>query len=368
MAEYYVLYILFGAVACFGSFFTAEREKVAKVQNYICFTAVAVLLMFRHQSMGVDLQWIAESSTTGYLPAFDYISKQGFIGLFSNCEANHVHFEEGFVLYTKLISVISKERQFYVGITALLCLIPIGILIGKKSNEPVYSWIIFLSLSPFLFMYSSLRQSMAIGLAAVMYMLAEDKRWFLFLITGLISVTFHESAVLLFVIYPLVNIRVSTAVRFLLIGFLVGMILLKEQVISLILSFYPKYEYVFDIEGNGSYRFFLILLMIYILCCFSTDDSRFQNAYMNLFFASIVFQAMGIFSNIAPRAGFYFMNALCVLMPDVIENIRIKENALIIKIVSVPCFTVWGLYCIYSTDWAKAYPYYWLWERTLWPS
>ncbi len=364
MAEYYLLYVIFAAVAFVGSFAKEEQaQKTARIQNFICFVCVAVLLMFRHQSMGIDLQWRGSSPDAGYLPAFDFISKQSFRDVVRNCRSNKIYFEKGFVYYIKIVSLICNNRQFFLGITALISLLPIWWLFDRNSKKPVLSWIIYLALSPFLLLYSALRQGIVIGLAACMYILAEEKKWFWFTVLGAVCYSIHDASVLLFLIYPLVNIKINTRTRAIFILSLAGIILFKNQIIDLVLRFFPHYAYMFRNENGNAYRFFAVLLLIYIICCFSTDNSRFQNSYMNLFFLSIVFQLFGMFSDVAPRGGFFFMNALCVLFPDVLEKIRVRENAIILKYSSTLCFVVWGLYCIYSTYWAMAYPYYWFWER-----
>ena len=121
---------------------------------------------------------------------------------------------------------------------------------------------------------------------------------------------------------------------------------------------------MFRTEGNA-YRFFLVLLVIYIMLCLSTDESREQSAYMNLFFLCCAFQMLGMFSNVAARAGYYFSNALCIALPSVLSTMKIRENAALIEFGSAVCFSAYGLFCIYITDWAQSYPYYWYWEHVV---
>ena len=362
MIEYYMLYLIFAVTAFLGSFSKesgGDMDKVRKYQNLVCFISVVVLLMFRHQSMGIDLQWDGNRESTGYLPFFDRIAELSLKEFLSR--TRRFRYETGFKIYMKAVSMISSNRQFFIAVTAFLSLFPIYILFREKSSKPVLSWVIYLGLSPFLLLYSTLRQGLVIGIAALMYIWAEDRKWIRCLIGLFVACSLHVSSVLLILIYPAVNIKLTKNSRLIAVFLLTALPFVKDSFINLIITVFPKYAYAFNREGNAV-RFFVVLLATYIICHLATDESRFQNAYMNLFFISCVFQMMGGVSNVAPRAGFYFMNALCILLPDVIDKIRIRENGAMLELGAAVCFSALGLYCIYSTYWAMAYPYYWFWE------
>ena len=365
MLEYLILYLLFGCLSLVGSFADeSQKEKVHRVQNIICFIAVFVLIACRHQSMGIDLAWKGKRADAGYLPFFDWVANNLYrpFSEFYTIISRDFKFEKGFSLFLWLVANTSHDRQVLLAITAFISLFPIAVLFNRKSREPVLSWVIYMALSPFLLLYSGLRQSMAIGLAALMYMLAEDKRWFLYLLTGALAFSVHKSAILLFLIAPLMYIRIGKLLRILSVAAFAVLFIFMKRIVSLMIDMFPQYSYMFNSKETGAYRFFLVLVMIYIICAMGTDGSWFQNAYMNLFYLSCAFQLFGMVSNVAARAGFYFMNALCVLLPDVIDNIKVEDNSALLKLGTTVCFSLWGLYCIYSTGWSMAYPYYWFWE------
>ena len=91
-------------------------------------------------------------------------------------------------------------------------------------------------------------------------------------------------------------------------------------------------------------------------------DGDFQNAYLNFFFVACAFQMLGFFSQVAPRAGFYFVITLSVLITDVILKIEKRPIYVLAYAGGVVCFTLLAFYSIYTTDWAMAYPYHWFWE------
>lgn len=360
MTEYFILYLIYAVTAFFGAYAPEmDKEKIRRYQNLICFLCLAVLFMLRHQSMGVDLQWKNERRYIGYLPLFDKIADSPVRDLFF--VTRKYSYEVGFKIYVKLVSLISKDRQFFIGITSFLCLLPIWKLFDRKSMNPVLSWVIFMGMPPFQLLYSTIRQSLAIGIAALVYMWAEDRKWMHCIIATFVAAMIHSSAVLLILIYPAVNIRTGRKLRIAMMCSLASVWLLKDILISAALKLFPQYSYMFRTEGNA-YRFFVILIGIYILMCLSTDESRQQNAYMNLFFLCCAFQMLGMFSNVAARAGYYFSNALCIALPNILSTMKIRENARLIELGTAVSFSAYGLYSIYITDWAQSFPYYWCWE------
>lgn len=355
---YYILYVLFLLVAYIGSKRNSTGEKTLQEENMICFLLVAGLLMLRHQSMGIDLNW---RGGNGYLWVFDQAVKNDFGSFFEAVSKNH--YEWFFKLYTKIVSLISIRRQFFIAFTAFLSLTPIAVFFSRRSSKPVLSWIIYMGMSPFLVLFSNLRQGLDIGLAVLLYMLAEEKKPVRFLLVLTLAVLVHTSAILLLMIYPAVNLRIGFRARIAGVVILVAGSLFRSQIAAVIEKLFPMYAKYLDVEGTVSYRLFVVFILIYLVCCFYTDGSEFQNAYMNLFFLACGCQLTGLFSEVIPREGFYFMPALCVLLPSIIDGMKSKKLSLVLEMGTCMCFAVFGLYSIYTTYWSMSYPYYWFWQK-----
>lgn len=367
MTVYYVLYLILAVMAFL--FFLEKKNATSSRSdqsghalnvNWICFCCILLLLVLRSDSMGIDLQ-----SESGYLNYFKYISQADLKTLLGPADMMTTRLELGFRFYVKALTLIWNNFNFFLAVTAFLSLFPIAFLIERKSTNPVLSWVIYLSTMPFLLLYSGLRQGLTIGIGAVLYLLAEGKRIVPYILLCIFAITMHDSSFLLFLIYPLVNIRIGIRTRILGIALLVPVLIFKDQIVSIAKELLPNYAYMFPEGSGGSYRYFAVLMMVYIVCCIFTDNSNFQNSYMNLFFVACAIQLLGLFSDNATRAGYYFVIALCPLLPDIIENIKNRKLALMIGLGSAVCFAVFGLYCIYTTYWAMAYPYHWFWEQVI---
>ena len=356
MTEYAVLYAVFIVLSLYTRYKGDDADRsLLKGVNTVCFLFTLTLLMLRHPTMGSDLsgvQWV------GYINFFYRVAGQSF----SEALFTARHFEFGFTLFVKLVSLIWKNHQFYLAVTAFVSLLPISVLIGKKSRDPAFSWIVYTSLMTFMLLYSGLRQGMAVGAVALAFIFAEEKRPVLYIMTGIVAFSFHFSAALAFMIYPLSYLKIGKKWRTVTVIALPVVALLTRAIVKVASVHCPKYEYLFSGEDGGSYRYFLMLVALYIFCFVFSDGSDFQNAYLNFFFVACAFQMLGFFSQVAPRAGFYFVITLSVLITDVILKIEKRPIYVLAYAGGVVCFTLLAFYSIYTTDWAMAYPYHWFWE------
>ena len=357
MLVYYILYTLIFVAAFCERKWGSSDDNARKRDDIFCFTLVALLLILRHQSMGMDLHW---TTSNGYLWMFDQAVGNSFsqyLGL-----ASKLHYEWFFKLYTWVMAQICGERQFFIAVTAFLSLIPVAYLFYRKSSNLFLSWVIYLGMSPFLVLFSALRQGMAIGLAVLLYILAEDKKIIPFIIVFVIAVLLHTSCVILIVIYPAVNIRLGMRTRLAFVLLLLVSVFFRKWIIKAIGIAFPMYAKYLRTDGIVAYRLFTVFVLIYLLCCVFYDGSDLQNAYMNLFFLACCCQFTGLFSQEIPREGFYFMPALCILLPAIAKGMKDKKMSVILKAGSYICFALFGLYELYETTWTVSFPYRFFWQ------
>ena len=357
MVVYYILYICIFLTAICERKWSSHIEDAKKLDCIICFTLVALVLVLRHQSMGIDLEWTASK---GYLWMFDQAVGNSFSDYLEI--ASKMHYEWLFKLYTWLVARVTGSRQVFMAITALISLWPVAFLFYKKSYDPIMSWIIYLGMSPFLVLFSALRQGITIGLAVLLYVLAEEKRIVPFAIVLTIAVLLHTSCVILVVIYPAVNIRLGMKVRLAFVFLLLISVFFRKWIMKLIAIAFPMYAKYLDYDQVVAYRLFAVFVLIYLICCAFYDGSDLQNSYMNLFFLACCCQFTGLFSQEIPREGFYFMPALCILLPSVISEIKEKKLHMFLKAGTYICFTLFGLYELYDTVWTISYPYRFFWQ------
>lgn len=121
-------------------------------------------------------------------------------------------------------------------------------------------------------------------------------------------------------------------------------------------------------DNNGSFTFFLALFGVYVVVAALGDNSdEHLNGLMNIFWVACCIMAFSGIYNTAERLAWYFIIFLALLLPRFVEQLkglhRIHDVPWILMYSGIlACFTLFGLYQIYSTYWAMAYPYYFFWE------
>lgn len=350
-----IYFTLYAILAVTSSILNPVRDdkKVARIICIVGFVSISLMLALRHPSMGHDLRYL---ESTGYLASFDRISTISWKNIWSYTIQNY---EKGYIVLNRLISEIKNDRQFFLAVCAVLSTLPVAVCIYKKSVEPLQAFIIYLGLPAFLMSYSGLRQAIAIGLCFYAICFIQDKKLIKFVVLVLLAGTMHSSAFIFLFAYPTYYIRMSKNARIVSVFSIPLVYILRYPLFNVLSKLFK--DDVAIVETN-SLTLFLVFSLVYIFCIMYTDYSKEQNGLMNIFLLACLCQAFGGLHNLAMRVGYYFMMALVLLLPSVIKNMNIKlDKEIFAKIVFI-CFAAFGLYSIYKSTWACAYPYYFYWQ------
>ena len=332
-----------------------NKEQINRISTVLIFIMLVLIIGFRHPSMGVDLKY---GETGGYLGSFSTIASMSWSNIFFI--QSFLNYEYGFILYCKLVGAIWNNQQFFIFVSAFLSLLPVFIVIYKKSTNSIMSSLIYLGVPAFLMVYSGIRQALAIGLCCLAIDLIQRKKLIRFILLVLATCFIHYSAVIFFIAYPLYYIKISKQTRWLTLLIIPVVYVFRYQLFDLFSKLLKENA---TARETGAYTLLLVFCAIYVFCIvFCKDGDAEQNGYMNLFFLACIFQTFGPIHNLAMREGYYFMIILVVLLPSVIANMKINTNNVIAGLSVSTAFAVYALYAIYSSTWAMAYPYHFFWE------
>jgi len=350
---YYVVYALLGAMSLFCSYFIAKEQTSKKMFCFFAFFVLFIMLALRHHSMGVDLGY---STNLGYLGRFDFISQISWSKIF---DISVLNYERGYIIFNKIVSVFSDDKQFFLTACAAGSIAPIMYTIYKKSNSPFMSTIVYLGLPVFLLNYSGLRQALAIGLCTLSLTFVEEKKFYKFLLLVLLAMTFHKTAIVYLIVYPVYHIKLEKNLRWLSVVLIPIVYIFRYPLFAILSKIFKENAVATE---NDSGMLFVVFTLIYIFCIFYSNNSNEQNGLLNLFLLACLCQAFGNVYQTAMRVGYYFMIALILLLPIVIKDMDEKVDKPVFSIVIIISFVTFGLYCIYNSTWAMAYPYYFYWQ------
>lgn len=353
MSAYFALYILIfffsWAYKRFG-----EKNKYNKRIAWCCFILISCVIAFRHPSMGVDLGY---GQSFGYLGSFENINSYAWGEVLSLEE--FLNYERGYIIFNKLIGFVCNDPQFFLGACAVVSIAPVFYVIYKQSDDITLSTFIFLGLPAFLMLFSGLRQAIAIGLCFLSILLIQKKAPVKFVLLVLFASLFHSSALIFLFAYPAYYIRIGKSVRIISV-FLLGVVFAFRKTIFPFLCEWFGYNDV-EMDNNGAVTFFWVFVAIYIYA-FLLDYGENQG-YLNLFYIACFCQSMAGLHNTVMRVGYYYMLALVIMLPNIIQNTKDDTIRIFSKLVVPICFIVFALHSIYTSTWAEAYPHFWFWEN-----
>lgn len=351
-----LIYVLLYLLIIFGSYVIYKGSKQKNRNRNVavfCSASIITVLALRHPSMGIDLHY---GEQIGYLFSYHDIAEMPWSKVFGD---PYLNYEKGYVIFNKLLHYVFPHEQFLLIACALLSIIPVCVFLYRNSLSMRMSLIIYMALPIFTFVFSGLRQAIAIGIACIAIKLAYERKLLKFVVAVSIALLFHITSIFLLVMYPLMNIKFKMFHRWLSLVLLGGIFVFKAQIFKIGVALIGKNA---KPDNNGAVTFFLILTAIYVVCFMFSDRTRKTEGFLNLLFVACAIQAMGGVHNTVGRGAYYFMPVIAVLIPNIVMRIKPAFERKCVKVGVTAVFVSYGLFSLANTYWAMANPYHFFWE------
>ena len=341
-----------------------KADEFKKRRNSFIFIVVVLVLMLglRAQNMGNDL--------VGYLPAYDYFSAMSWDKVLSL--SFYQNYERGYILFNKIVSLIYNDRQFFLGACAFVSIFPILYSVYKSETNMLFATMVFLGIPSFPLLFSGLRQGIALGICFLSLIYIRKKKIIPFVGLVFLATLFHFSAIIFIVAYPLYRWKVNRTIRYLSIASIPVFYLFRYQLFNTFASMFRENAIA---DNNNAIGLFLVFSVVYVFCSFFYDrNDEQQNGLMNLFYFACICQAMGGVKSTVVRVGYYFMLSLIILIPDILESsvdrnrahsfgFKDEKSKMIMSIIVIAAFVIFGLYTLRNGSWSGSYPYYFFWDN-----
>lgn len=250
-----VYHILLGAILGLGAALCLWRPS--KQKNIIYLVVV--------------LGYMWALATFRYGIGFDYfnyiIISEEIAAANSFSQLLNTRMEIGFVLLTKLITMISSSPVVLYGIYSFLILVPVGIFIYRYSPNVWLSLWLYVTLAFFYTNMNFIRQSLACSIFILGYDFLRKKKLVPYLLITLLAASFHKTALIMIPIYFLVHITLTKEI---IIGYSVLVVtgfLLSDKILNIITQFiFTEYADTKYILQGFSLRFMLVPITALILC------------------------------------------------------------------------------------------------------
>lgn len=320
MIYYGVMVALTVLIFLFLTAMQYEKKIVDSITLTVFFLLYLLLLSCRDVSVGND--------TRVYVKTFEYIRTLDWKeGLLVGKQ------EIGFKILRQLITYIGGSRLF-ICIVAGLTVLPILYLYKNEAEGSMLCISFFLISLLFEFFFSGMRQGIAITLGVPAYYMVKKKKLIPFILIVILACTFHKTAVLLLLLYPMYYARITKKwLWFVIPGTIAVYInrnLILEQVIQLSGDEYStKYAYLTGSSGQIGLMILFVLLAIY--CYIMLDENLAGQEEIGLRNILLLATCMHLFTPLHPtisRLNYYFI----LFIPVAVTRINNRTNELFIQV------------------------------------
>lgn len=216
-------YILLAMLLCYWT--VSITNNKAKYKRIYIFVFAAILIFFtacRYE--------YGYSDYRAYINSFYRVSERTLQDIFNNREV-------GYQLLQKSISLFSDNPQIFFMIAGATIIVAHCFFFKRYSHNIILSLVLFYCLGIYFSAHNATRQYLAIAICLFAYHYAiQGKKWrFLFIV--LLASTFHMSALVVVILYPLCNIRIVPKILLIYLGALPIVYLGYPFVIELIQRF-----------------------------------------------------------------------------------------------------------------------------------
>lgn len=324
----YILLIFLSFIFCFVSIKkeTNERNRVIIIgdTNYIKNNNLAIpiyffiyflLLSLRHTSVGND--------TLGYQKLFLEFSSINFSNVFS------VDTDPLYALLNWTVMQFTDNFQVFLVICSVITVFPLAYVYSKDREYSFFKIILFSTLTPYVMMFSGVRQSIAISIGMIAYIFVKNKKLIFFILAVIVATGFHHSAFVLLFMYPLYHTTFKKKDLIYIVPIILGIFIFNKPIFSYLTNFLSRFsdEYtdvtITDTGAIGS----LVLFIAFAVFCYVIPDEEKMNreciGLRNLLLFSVILQCFTPLHSLAMRLNYYYI----IFIPMIVTNVLTVQRA-----------------------------------------
>lgn len=330
------------------------RSGIAlKVYFVSSFLILVVLSAFRSLNIGND--------------SLDYALSYSRIGEYPGVLDNPSRFEIGYIIFNKVLYYFNTDPFILFFISSAFVTGTIFWFVSRYSKSLWMSIFLFLNLRIYYFTLSGIRQSIALSIVLISFYFLEKNKKISFILLVLLASTFHTSAILFIIVYPLSKIKFTK--KIMVVYLLISLVLYMtfNTFINFVFSIFPQYTIYsgsdyFENTQLASVLDSLIILMLLLVGAFifwkSSKGHYLFNIMLHIISIATVITLVSINASIIKRAAFYFFTFSIVYVPLFLNEIKQKQNKLLLTYLLMGLFFAYNLIILYyRPEWQHVYPY-----------
>lgn len=272
----------------------------------------------RSENVGID--------TINYKKTYDVIGLNGLDYL-----KNYKWYQEaGYAFIIILFNKLGLSWQIYAVFMGALYIVPIMILIYKRTGNAFFSLTLFIMSGAWVYPMSTMRQAAAIGITVIAFLLDNRKMAWLSCILILIASLFHISSLIAFIYLLLQKLpmRKNTVIVWLIIGAFIlalGIGLLRD-IFSDLMQFFGREYRNNELTGGWLQEIFFILTLIlgFFFAPESDENELYWNYYKAIFLSAILLPIIRINPTLFRVYGYFSLYQI-VFVPNMLSQVNDKR-------------------------------------------
>lgn len=207
-------------------------------------------------------------------------------------------------------------------IISMFIAIALGVLIYKYSPSPYWSYLMFIAMGFYIFTFSGLKQTCAMGFVMLAMIEILDNKLGRFLVWTLIATVFHAPAIIFLAAYPIAKKKVDIIYIVITIAAIAAVYLFRGQIVELLAETYYEGEKFYAASGTiGGRALMMIFIMGFGLFMrpLRRDDVMYRQVF-NLMVVAVIIQYFSMYDNVFSRLADYYYQFIILFMPLIMEE------------------------------------------------
>lgn len=226
-----LVFSLIGVVTFIRSYSLLRDTR--KIEIICSGLLIFIFSALRGQTVGVDLPTYSNN--------FIQIASWSVTDILNSSTAYSWSRDQFFWVFLKFLTYVSVNPQIMIVAISAIVAISISILIYRSKSDVLICFLIFTCLRYFSFTMTGLRQAIAMSILYFAFKYLGAKKFIPFVVITLIAMTFHQSALLFLLAYPIMLLK-KTRYILILCSFFLFISFSFKSFFSVILSFLPFFE------------------------------------------------------------------------------------------------------------------------------
>ncbi len=224
----------------------------------------------------------------------------------------------GIRVFFRLMGAVGVSYDVCIFIIAAFAAISLGVLVYRYSTSPFVSYLMYIGMGFYLFTFSGLKQTIAMGFLCFAMMSLLERKLPLFLLWTAVAGFFHAPALVFLLAYPFAHKKVDR-LYLLFIAAMLGLVFLfRDRLVSVLSELYQDDADAFgeakELIGGRFLMMVLILVGGYYLRPVRRSDVTYAKVY-NVMVLAAMFQTFSVYNNVFSRLTDYFYQFIVIFLP-----------------------------------------------------